>query len=155
MRVLGPPFPPVTQPGVGRRRAAFLIKKHHPLPSSFQLGERQSSQHSLPPACAGLSTDTGQNWQQNIAQTRISKKAPKSSFSSTELQSPLVACWHQGNLTSLWKRPKVESASSICNAVKPTDTRSHVCCIEIGKDRHTQEIFGYRCNCFRPGGWAF
>lgn len=91
MGVLGLPLPPVTQPGINMRRAAFFVQKHSPLPSSFQLRERESSQHKLPLACAGLSTDTGQNWQENTAQMRISKKAPKSSFSSTEPQSPLVA----------------------------------------------------------------
>lgn len=148
MWVSGPPFPPMLQSGVSMRAATSLpiqplTQKHRPLPSIFQLGEREGSRHNLPPACVGLITDTGQTWQLNIKQIPISHRKAMLKSPQIQLLRQRVTVPSSGWLTlrqphQHFKKTKGQVHVGVCNEVKWADTPSHTCCIEIGKDRHTQ-----------------
>lgn len=141
--VLGPPCPPTVRPGAGARAAA-PHQKPRPCPplSNWVKGKAPSTTCSC---LCGLITDTGQTWRRNIKQTRISNKksvlvSPKSRCSGTEPHFPLAAAGLPGDLTSSLKTPKVGDPQG-CVTQRYGQIHSCMCCAEIGKDKHVQEIF--------------
>lgn len=111
-------------------------------PESCPLSNWVKGKAPSPTCCClcGFTTDTGQTWQRNIKQTRVSNTEPV-------LVSPQIPGSGRAALpssgdynTSLTGDSPAAEKHHRSGPPLVQDRYAHVCCAEIGKDRHMQEI---------------